>query len=197
MPTSPARPAARPDLASLTLEPLLPPAASEAARLSDLPAALGPRLPALRAASLAAANYKCEVTGAAQEQLPLTLVPLWRFNSAARSVQLIRLAALSQPLAEAKSRLEQGLSEAAAAAVGAGTLLGAAAAAGGGSGSSAGDEAGAALSGVLRGLLAMPEAGLFAEINGLGEEDVLAYFLLVCRRAVAVQAEGWRVELLM
>ncbi|KAG2442539.1 hypothetical protein HXX76_002625 [Chlamydomonas incerta] len=188
---------ARPDLASLTLEPLLPPAAAEAARLSDLPASLGPRLPALRAATLAAANYKCEVTGLGQARLPLALTPVWRFNSAARSVQLVRLAALSLPLAEAKRRLEQGLLEAAAAAVAAGTLPGTAAAAGGSSGSGAGEEAGGVLSAALHRLLATPQAYLFMEVNGLAEADVLAYFLLVARRAAAVQAEAWRVELLM
>ncbi|KAG2448308.1 hypothetical protein HYH02_006892 [Chlamydomonas schloesseri] len=193
---------ARPNLASLTLEPLLPPAASEAACLSDLPTSLGPRLPALRAASLAAANFRCEVSGASEAQLPLVLTPVWRFNAGARRVQLVRLAVLSQPLAEAKRRLEEGLMAAAAAAVAAGELPGASAAGASGisgsSGSSgAAEEAGAALSEALSGLLGTPEEYLFSEINGLGEEDALPYFRLVCRRAAVVQAEGWQVELLM
>ncbi|GLC38963.1 hypothetical protein PLESTB_000466100 [Pleodorina starrii] len=162
---------ARPKLGSLLLDPLVLPSV-EAARLTDMNAVFGALWPAVLATTLAAAEYRCEVTGITQAQLPLELTPHWRYNAREMAVQLTRLVGLCQPVAAAKARLEQAIA------------------------GMAGEDASAAAA-ALQELQASPDGQLFTEINGLAEQDAVQYFELVRRRAHMVEAERWRVEVLL
>ncbi len=144
---------------------------TEAAGLADLETVFGNRWGVLRVAALAAADYRCEVTGVADGVLPLELTPQWRYNSQERAVQLTRLVALCEPLAAAKARLEKAIAALA-------------------------QKEGPALP-ELKELSTTPDGVLFTEVNGFGEQDTLQYFGLMRDRFCRVSQERWRVESLL
>ncbi|MEW5303130.1 MAG: hypothetical protein WDW36_005852 [Sanguina aurantia] len=79
----------RPTLRSLHPQPL---PTRHADRYADLATAFPPGVwRGMRERALTKADYKCEVTGVSGEDGPLFVVPSWRYNDAAREVQLAGL----------------------------------------------------------------------------------------------------------
>ncbi|GIM14624.1 hypothetical protein Vretimale_17512 [Volvox reticuliferus] len=162
---------ARPKLASLLLDPLMLPGTA-ATCLADLRVMFGERWAPIRATTLAAANYRCEVTWVSQNHLPIEITPQWCYNAKEKAVQLTRLIALSKPVAALKARLEQAIAEIA-------------------------DENDTTTAAALEALQATPDGQLFTELNGIAKEDVIQYFELIRRRARTIQVDQWRIELLL
>ncbi|KXZ56742.1 hypothetical protein GPECTOR_1g669 [Gonium pectorale] len=163
---------ARPTVPCLTLDPF-PLAASDSWRHTEMAATFKDRWPQLQATTLAAAGHRCEVTGLSHDELPLLVVPQWRYNSAANAAQLVGLMALSQPLAEAKARLERGVVAAAS--------------------KSSADMVARS----LEELQQTPDGQLFAELNGISAEDATGYFKFELGGTQSAMEQGWRTEVLL
>lgn len=153
------------------LDPLVLPCA-ESARLVDLKTTFDERWPALQATTMAAASYRCEVTGLGPEQTRLELTPYLHYNTQHKTIQLTRLIVLCKHVKDAKQRLERGI-----------TLVA--------------DRDATAATEALQELQATADGNMFTEINALADMDAIQYFELARQRARILEVEKWRVEVLL